>query len=250
MPKPSKPELTKFRRLLEGHLSALRGDVGSMRDEALRASEQDNSVDHLADQGTDNYDQGFLLGLIENEEETIQLIVDAIDRIDGKGEWPFGACPRCLEECQEPKAPKPLSGKSDGAKASAAKGTAKSGAAKTAAGKVAAGKTSAGKASAGKDPASKAGAAKTVASKSGKAAPLKGAKSASAAKAAPAAAASTAKTAVAKTALARPSPAKVLKAPADDPKAEYWIPIDRLEYVPWARYCVRHQEEAESREIA
>ena len=47
-------------------LAVLRGDVGSMRDEALRASEQDASVDHLADQGTDNYDQGFMLGLIEN----------------------------------------------------------------------------------------------------------------------------------------------------------------------------------------
>lgn len=237
MTKPSKTELAKFRRLLEGHLAALRGDVGSMRDEALRASEQDNSVDHLADQGTDNYDQGFLLGLIENEEETMQLIVDAIDRIDGRGEWPFGACPRCREECQEPKA---LSTKAESPKATAAKSTAKSGAAKTAAGSL----------SAGKAPAGKAGAAKAVASKSGKAASAKGAKSATAAKSAPAAKASTAKTAVAKTALARPSPAKAQKAPADDSKADYWIPIDRLEYVPWARYCVRHQEEAERREIA
>jgi len=230
MPKPSKTELAKFRRLLEGHLAALRGDVGSMRDEALRASEQDNSVDHLADQGTDNYDQGFLLGLIENEEETMQMIVDAIDRIDGKGEWPFGACPRCREECQEPKTPKPVSGKAEGAKPTAAKSTAKSGAAKTAAGKAVAGKA--------------------VASKSGKAASAKGAKAATAAKSAPEAKASTAKTAVAKTALARPSTAKAPKAPVDDSKAEYWIPIDRLEYVPWARYCVRHQEEAERREIA
>ena len=74
MPKPTKTDLTKYRKLLEEQLSILKGDVGSMREEALRASEQDSSVDHLADQGTDNYDQSFMLGLIENEEETIQLI--------------------------------------------------------------------------------------------------------------------------------------------------------------------------------
>jgi len=73
MPKPTKAELKKYKTVLQQQLATLRGDVGSMRDEALRASDQDASVDHLADQGTDNYDQGFMLGLIENEEETIKL---------------------------------------------------------------------------------------------------------------------------------------------------------------------------------
>jgi hypothetical protein len=52
MPKPTKTELKKYKTILEQQLASLRGDVGSMRDEALRASEQDASVDHLADQGT------------------------------------------------------------------------------------------------------------------------------------------------------------------------------------------------------
>lgn len=159
MPKPTKTELTKYRALLERQLASLRGDVGSMRDEALRASEQDASVDHLADQGTDNYDQGFMLGLIENEEETIQHIVEAIDRIDEQGDWEFGVCPLCLEE---------------------AEGSAKK--------KEAAAK----KAAAAKKPA-------------------------------------------------KPPAAKI------DP----WIPKARLEYLPWARYCVRHQEaEERNRESA
>lgn len=156
MPKPTKAELTKYRALLERQLASLKGDVGSMRDEALRASEQDASVDHLADQGTDNYDQGFMLGLIENEEETIQRIVEALERADGKGEWDFGVCPMCLEEAEGPKK-----------KESAAK------------------------------------------------------KAATAKKAKPAA------------------------------KLDPWIPKARLEYVPWARYCVRHQEaEERNRESA
>jgi RNA polymerase-binding transcription factor DksA len=145
MPKPTKAELTKYKKVLSHQLALLKGDVGSMRDEALRASEQDSSVDHLADQGTDNYDQGFMLGLIENEEETIALIEDALDRIAGKGDWPFGACPICQEE---------------GEATAKAKGGRKK-------------------------------------------------------------------------------------------KADPWIPKARLEYIPWARYCVRHQSEEErSRESA
>lgn len=146
MSKPTKPELKKYKLMLQQQLATLRGDVGSMRDEALRASEQDASVDHLADQGTDNYDQGFMLGLIENEEETIKLIEEAIDRIDGNGEWEYGACPMCLEEADGDKKGKPQ--------------------------------------------------------KKAKPAPPKG-------------------------------------------KVDAWIPKARLEYLPWARYCVRHQESEE-----
>ncbi len=154
MSKPTKTELTKYRALLERQLASLRGDVGSMRDEALRASDQEASVDNLADQGTDNYDQGFMLGLIENEEETIQHIEEALDRIDGKGDWEFGVCPLCLEEAEGAK-------KKDATKKDAAKKTGVKKAAKPAA------------------------------------------------------------------------------------KIDAWIPKPRLEYLPWARYCVRHQEAEE-----
>jgi RNA polymerase-binding transcription factor DksA len=106
MGKPTKAELKKYRSLLTKHLAVLRGDVGSMRDEALRASEQDASVDHLADQGTDNYDQGFLLGIIENEELTIQLIEEALERVDGGGEFPYGACVTCFEAVEDDKGKK------------------------------------------------------------------------------------------------------------------------------------------------
>ena len=159
MAKPTKTDLTKYKTILENQLGILRGDVGSMRDEALRASEQDASVDHLADQGTDNYDQGFMLGLIENEEETIKLIEEALNRIAGTGDWPFGCCPVCadaIEVAKKAKAAKPKTAKK---------------------------------------------AKKTKATKS--------------------------------------------KAP------EAWIPKPRLEYLPWARYCVQHQEvEERNREIA
>lgn len=151
MPKPTKAELNKYKSLLEKQLSTLKGDVGSMRDEALRASDQDASVDHLADQGTDNYDQGFMLGLIENEEETIKLIEEALDRIDDNGDWPFGVCPMCQEEID----------------------------------------------------------------------------------------------------LQKKHKAAAKKPKASSKPLEPWIPKARLEYLPWARYCVRHQEvEERNRETA
>lgn len=112
MPKPTKAELSKYKEILLNQLAVLRGDVGSMMDEALRACEQDASVDHLADQGTDNYDQGFLLGLIENEEETIAQIEEALERIDGKGTYPYGQCLQCGDDMAEARAAKPRASKS------------------------------------------------------------------------------------------------------------------------------------------
>ena len=101
MPKPTKTDAAKYRTVLAQHLRTLTGDVGAMREEALRASEQDNSVDHLADQGTDNADQAFTLGLIENEEETIVMMQEALDRMDEEAKVPFGACLRCAVEVEE-----------------------------------------------------------------------------------------------------------------------------------------------------
>lgn len=101
MAKPSKTEMAKYRSVLEQQLRTLGGDVGAMREEALRASEQDNSVDHLADQGTDNADQAFTLGLIENEEETMIAIQGALERMSSDAKVPYGACLKCFSEVEE-----------------------------------------------------------------------------------------------------------------------------------------------------
>jgi RNA polymerase-binding transcription factor DksA len=101
MPKPTKADLAKYRAVLEQQYRILNGNVGAMREGALRASEQDNSVDHLADQGTDNADQAFNLGLIENEEETMGLMAEALDRMQPGSPIPYGACLRCNEEVEE-----------------------------------------------------------------------------------------------------------------------------------------------------
>ena len=91
-------ELKAFRTVLEALRSRLRGDVSTMADAALRHSGGDASGDlsrmpiHMADIGTDAYEQEFTLSLMANEEETLELVEAALERIKNKR---FGACEEC-----------------------------------------------------------------------------------------------------------------------------------------------------------
>ena len=94
----TKPELENFRKLLEGLRRRLTGDVSHLADEALRArggeasGSLSNAPLHMADLGTDNFEQEFTLSLLENQEQMLEEIVAALDRMD-KGT--FGKCEEC-----------------------------------------------------------------------------------------------------------------------------------------------------------
>src|SRR6185437_9406930 len=86
--------------------SRFRGDLSQMTDEALRRNVAEGGGNlsnvplHMADVGTENYDQEFTLGLIENEQETLELINEALDRIkQGK----YGLCVECDEAIAKPR---------------------------------------------------------------------------------------------------------------------------------------------------
>lgn len=91
-------ELQSFRRVLLDLRSRLRGDLDQMTDEALKRNQPDASGNlsnmplHMADVGTENYDQEFTLGLIENEQLTLDQIHEALGRIE---DGVFGACQNC-----------------------------------------------------------------------------------------------------------------------------------------------------------
>jgi RNA polymerase-binding transcription factor DksA len=55
---------------------------------------------HMADLGTDNYDQEFTLGLIENEQSTLELVNEALGRME-KGT--YGLCAECSEAIAKPR---------------------------------------------------------------------------------------------------------------------------------------------------
>jgi RNA polymerase-binding transcription factor DksA len=95
---PSKPELKRYRTLLLQMRDKLVRSSRNLADEALKASGQDFSVDHMADHGTDNFEQDFSLALLEGETELMRDIEDAVEKIDGKAELPFGLCESCADD--------------------------------------------------------------------------------------------------------------------------------------------------------
>lgn len=88
----SRADMNHYRELLLRKRDDLVGDLQSLHDQAFKASDQGNAANHMADFGSDNYEQDFNLGIIENEEEVVGEIDLALRRID-TGE--YGVCLDC-----------------------------------------------------------------------------------------------------------------------------------------------------------
>lgn len=107
MPNSQKPgDMAAYRESLLDLQARLRGDLDQMTDEALRRGQPDSSGNlsnvplHMADVGTENYDQEFTLSLIENEQDTLGQIHDALARID---DGTYGKCEECSEPIAKPR---------------------------------------------------------------------------------------------------------------------------------------------------
>jgi DnaK suppressor protein len=76
----------------------LRGDVDHMADSALRKSRSEANGDlssmpiHMADIGSDNFEQEFTLSLMENDGGTLTQIEASLERIE---EGTYGQCEEC-----------------------------------------------------------------------------------------------------------------------------------------------------------
>jgi DnaK suppressor protein len=85
-------ELEGFRDLLLAKRREIVGDMSSMEREALRSSGGSNLSNlpiHMADMGTDNYEQEFTLGLMEKDRKLLREINSALGKIqDGS----YGIC--------------------------------------------------------------------------------------------------------------------------------------------------------------
>ncbi len=90
-----KRELESFRQLLLAKRAMLTNDVTTMTDTALRGSSYSDAGElstmpiHMADLGSDNFEQEFTLGLIQNEHAVLREIDEALQRID---EGTYGIC--------------------------------------------------------------------------------------------------------------------------------------------------------------
>lgn len=96
----SKSELNEFKVLLLARKKVLQGDVKTLEDEACKkgsdaAGDLSTLPMHLADLGTDSFEQDVSLGLMENEHDEIKEIQEAFERIkDGS----FGLCENCRKK--------------------------------------------------------------------------------------------------------------------------------------------------------
>jgi RNA polymerase-binding protein DksA len=95
----TKADLERFRAALLALRGRLSGDVSHLAEEARRARGSDSAGptrgSDPADQGADSYDHEFTLSLLENQEQTLEQIAEALQRID------LGTFGRC-EECHGP----------------------------------------------------------------------------------------------------------------------------------------------------
>jgi RNA polymerase-binding protein DksA len=85
-------ELEHFRDLLLDKRRELVGDMSQMEREALRSSGGSNLSTlplHMADMGTDNYEQEFTLGLVEKDRNLLREINAALAKIQN---GTFGIC--------------------------------------------------------------------------------------------------------------------------------------------------------------
>jgi len=93
-----KPEMKVYKERLLALRARLRGDVHAMADAALNKTRAEASGDlslmpiHMADVGTDNYEQEFTLNLLQNDESMLELVEGALERIEG---GVYGSCVEC-----------------------------------------------------------------------------------------------------------------------------------------------------------
>ena len=92
-----KTDMLAYKEMLQAIRARLRGDVTTMAEVALRKSgmeggESNGMPIHMAELGSDNFEQEFTLGLMEAEEDTLGLIDAALGRID---EGNYGRCVQC-----------------------------------------------------------------------------------------------------------------------------------------------------------
>ena len=89
--KLSRKELNEYRELLLHKRRQLVGDLHAMEDQALRSGGGNLShmPIHMADIGTDTFDQDFTLSLAENERQQLREIDAALQRIE---DMSYGVC--------------------------------------------------------------------------------------------------------------------------------------------------------------
>ena len=97
MAKMKKSEVKPFKEMLLELRARLRGDVSTLANAALSGRESSGSgssavPSHIADMGSDTYEQDNTILLMNNEGETLVEIEHALERIEA---GVYGSCTEC-----------------------------------------------------------------------------------------------------------------------------------------------------------
>ncbi|NIP84967.1 MAG: TraR/DksA family transcriptional regulator [Planctomycetales bacterium] len=93
-----KADMKPYKEMLLAMRARLRGDVNALAKAALHKTRSEANGDlssmpiHMADLGSDNYEQEFTLSMMETEESTLDAIESALERIEDRS---YGTCEDC-----------------------------------------------------------------------------------------------------------------------------------------------------------
>lgn len=94
-----KKDLDEFKAALLQIRSRIRGDVQQLTSNALDGGHDSKSPTHMAELGTDTFEQDFSLGVMERDQGVLEEIDAALKRIE---QGTFGLCEGCLEQGKPP----------------------------------------------------------------------------------------------------------------------------------------------------
>ena len=91
-------DINSYKERLLALRARLRGDVNQMAESTLKKNRTESNGDlssmpiHMADLGSDNFEQEFTLSLLQSEEGTLGQIESALERIE---DGTYGVCEEC-----------------------------------------------------------------------------------------------------------------------------------------------------------
>lgn len=98
--KLDKKDLEKLKALLLHFKAKIAGDIRHLENDSLNVNQRDAAGDlsgysyHVADMATDNFDREFNLGLASTEQQTLNMIENALRKMD---DGSFGVCEECTK---------------------------------------------------------------------------------------------------------------------------------------------------------
>lgn len=92
-------DMDQLRELLLVLQARLRGDVQTLTSSALGSQADSKSPTHMAELGTETYEQDFSLRVMESDQEVLKEIKVALKKIE---EGTYGICEGCVDQGKPP----------------------------------------------------------------------------------------------------------------------------------------------------